>query len=185
MRCSGIFAAAILLAAPAAQACPDVVVDEVRREALMAQVRVAPDASTAQALTNELWEIWTNAPDARAQALLDNGIERRAAFDLEEAIVAFDALIDYCPSYAEGYNQRAFVLFIRQDFTAAIADLDVALARSPEHLGALTGRAMALMALGRDAEALRDLRAALALNPWLKERSFVPVLEHRLGDTDL
>ena len=67
----------------------------------------------------------------------------------------------------------------------ALDDLDRALARSPEHLGALTGRAMALMALGRDSDALSDLRSALALNPWLKERDLVPVLEHRLGASDI
>jgi tetratricopeptide (TPR) repeat protein len=117
--------------------------------------------------------------------LLDSGIERRAVFDLDMALRAFDALIAYCPDYAEGYNQRAFVLFIRQDYAPALIDLDAALARSPEHLGALTGRSMALMALGRDAEALRDLEAALALNPWLKERNLLPVLRRRLGDLDL
>ena len=151
----------------------------------MEQVRIAPDERTAVALTNELWAIWSDAPDRRAQELLDVGIERRAVFDLNNAMAAFDALIDYCPSYAEGYNQRAFVLFIQQDYAPALVDLDRALERSPEHLGALTGRAMALMALGRDHEALSELRRALTLNPWLKERDLVPVLERRIGASEL
>ncbi len=151
----------------------------------MAQVREAPDARSAQLLTNQLWEIWAEAPDAYSQDLLDVGIERRSVFDLEAAMAAFDALVDYCPTYAEGYNQRAFVAFIRQDYEPALEDLERALARAPEHLGALTGRAMALMALGRDVEALRDLKAALSLNPWLKERDLVPVLEGRISDSEL
>lgn len=159
--------------------------DDARRAELMAQVRDAPDAPTAQDLTNQLWEIWAQAPDDHAQALLDSGIERRAIFDLENATAAFDALIAYCPDYAEGYNQRAFVSFIRQDYAPALEDLDLALSLSPEHLGALTGRAMAFMALGRDAEALEDLRRALELNPWLKERDLLPMLEKRVGAADL
>ncbi|MEZ5715798.1 MAG: hypothetical protein R3D85_11860 [Paracoccaceae bacterium] len=41
---------------------------------------------------------------------------------------------------------------------------------NPTHLGALSGRAMTLLALGRKAEALDQLRLAVGLNPWLPER---------------
>lgn len=170
--------------AAAAAACPPAAVDEDRRAALYAQVRSAPDERSAHLLVNQLWEIWAEAPDPHAQELLDNGIERRAMFDLAAATQAFDALIAYCPDYAEGYNQRAFVHFIRQDYAPALADLDAALALAPRHLGALSGRSMALMALGRDAEALRDLEAALDLNPWLKERGLLPVLRARAEATN-
>ncbi|WP_078059184.1 tetratricopeptide repeat protein [Tropicimonas marinistellae] len=179
---------AILVSLPIvahAGTCPPYAGDETRRQDLMRAVKEADDAGTARHLTNQLWEIWADAPDAHAQDLLDEGIDRRVAFDLDNALAAFDALIDYCPEYAEGYNQRAFVLFIRQDFTTALDALDRALDLSPEHLGALTGRAMAYMALGRDAEALLDLEKALALNPWLKERDLLPVLRGRLGAEDI
>ncbi|MFD0982785.1 tetratricopeptide repeat protein [Tropicimonas aquimaris] len=187
---SRTLATALILCASMAGAseqvgCAPVQVDETRRLALMEAVREAPNAEEAQRLTNGLWEIWADAPDDHAQELLDEGIDRRAVFDLDKALAAFDALIAYCPEYAEGYNQRAFVLFIRQDYAPALIDLDRALERSPEHLGALTGRAMALMALGRNAEAIDDLEAALALNPWLKERSLLPVLRQRLGEQEI
>lgn len=182
---STVLAISLAMAGVAQASCPPLPDREARRSELMAQVRVAPDQRTAAELTNRLWEIWAEAPDRHSQELLDMGIERREIFDLENAIAAFDALIDYCPDYAEGYNQRAFVLFIRQDYAPALEDLDRALDRSPEHLGAMTGRAMTLMALDRNAEALAGLRAALDLNPWLKERDLVPVLEHRLGASEL
>jgi len=78
--------------------------------------------------------------------------------------------VDYCPAYAEGYNQRAFVNFLRQNFAPALEDLDRALALSPRHIAALSGKALTLMGLGRDAEAQDVLRSALELNPWLNER---------------
>jgi hypothetical protein len=37
----------------------------------------------------------------------------------------------------------------------------------------LSGKALTLMGLGRDAEAQTVLRAALALNPWLEERALL------------
>ena len=86
------------------------------------------------------------------------------------AIDVLDRLVAYCPDYAEGWNQRAFVHFLRQDFEAALTDLDAAIALNPRHVGALSGKALTLIGLGRKAEAELALRAALALNPWLSER---------------
>lgn len=144
---------------------------------LIEAVQQAPDAQSARLISNEMWEIWADAPDTHAQELLDEGMTRRAAFDLNGAVAAFDALIDYCPDYAEGYNQRAFVNFIRQDYAAALPDLERTVELSPRHLGALSGQALTLAALGRNGEAALALRAALRLNPWLSERNLLPALE--------
>ncbi|MEM9550428.1 MAG: tetratricopeptide repeat protein, partial [Pseudomonadota bacterium] len=82
----------------------------------------------------------------------------------------FDTLIAYCPNYAEGYNQRAFVQFLRGDFRSAVEDLDRALALSPRHIAAMSGKALSLMGLDRLDEARLTMSDALALNPWLPER---------------
>ena len=97
----------------------------------------------------------------------------RAEYDFLPALEAFDKLTAYCPDYAEGYNQRAFVNFLRQDYEAALVDLDLAIARSPRHIAAIAGKALTLIGLQRDAEAQRVLREALALNPWLSERRYL------------
>ena len=170
--------------APASD-CPEWELDRAREGALIAELQAAPDATAARGLNGALWKLWTQAPDAHAQDLLDSGMARMRMGDMRKAIAAFTALIDYCPDFAEGYNQRAFAHYLRQDFAPALADLDAALALSPRHVGALSGRALTLMGLGRDREALEALRAALALNPWLSERALLPVLEQRLGAQDL
>ena len=179
-------AALLTAAGPAlAETCPPWQVDETTRQALHEALRAAPDAAAARRLNNGLWEIWTQAPDAEAQDLLDDGMARLRVGDFTAAEAAFTALIAHCPDYAEGYNQRAFAHFLREDYDPALVDLDAALARSPEHIGALSGKALTLMGMGRDAEALAALEAALALNPWLSERSLLQVLKDRLGDRDL
>ena len=113
------------------------------------------------------------APDAAAQALLDQGMAARSSYDFLRAIDKFDRLVAYCPDYAEGYNQRAFVNFLREDFSAALIDLDLALERSPSHVGALSGKALTLMGLGQMDAAQVVLREALALNPWIPERGLL------------
>ena len=137
---------------------------------IFARIQSAETEMAARVLSNGLWELWTMAPDEPAQALLDRGINARAAYSFVDATDAFDRLVDYCPDYAEGYNQRAFVAFLRQDFEAALTDLDRAIALSPRHVGALSGKALSLMGLGRNDEAQVVLREAVGLNPWLSER---------------
>ncbi len=110
---------------------------------------------------------------ARVAGSRDRGIERREAYDFEAAYGALDELVSYCPEYAEGYNQRAFVQFLRADYASALEDLELALKLSPTHIAALSGKALSLMGLGRMDAAQAMLREALALNPWLPERSML------------
>lgn len=153
-----------------ARECPASPDHSVRISALLEQVRAADTAQEAQLITNAMWELWSQAPDEAAQAVLDRGMAKRAGFDLLGAIADFDRLIAYCPTYAEGYNQRAFARFIRGDYPQALADLDRAIELNPVHVAAMAGRALTLMGLGQVGEGQDALRAALALHPWLPER---------------
>lgn len=156
-----------------AETCPDVADRSAELIRLYDDLAASQNEAEAQQLNQRLWEIWTDAPDAKSQALLDEGIDRRAVYDFLGARDTLDALVEYCPDYAEGYNQRAFANYLRQDFKTALVDLDRTLAINPRHIGALSGKALTLMGLGRQDEAQIVLRAALALNPWLSERALL------------
>jgi Tfp pilus assembly protein PilF len=100
-------------------------------------------------------------------------MERRAAYDFARALAFFDELVGYCPDYAEGWNQRAFVHFLNGDHALALEDLEIALSLSPGHIAAKAGLALTLMNLGRTEAGQSVLREALALNPWLPERGML------------
>lgn len=168
-----------LAASPAlAEICPAAPDHTIALEGLHTQVREAPDELSARLAFNEMWQYWADAPDEAAQEILDEGMKMRASWDLLGALRAFDRLIAYCPDYAEGYNQRAFVNFLRRDYAAALPDLERAIALSPRHIGAHSGRALSLFGLGVEDQAQAALAEALALNPWLPERS----LQRSLGE---
>ena len=80
-----------------AQSCPPVRDQSARFDALVAQIQAAPDERAARVLSGQLWQIWTLAPDAKAQDLLDRGMAQFRVSDLDRAIATFDALIAYCP----------------------------------------------------------------------------------------
>ncbi|WP_323765582.1 hypothetical protein [Marinovum sp.] len=183
---AGLVTLALLLPPPArAETCPAAPDHGGRLDVLFDEVQAAPSAAAAQRVVNRMWDLWADAPDARAQEILDRGLRRRGAQDFLGALQDFERLIAYCPDYAEGYNQRGFIRFIQRDYAAALIDLDRVLALSPRHVGALTGRGLTLMALGRSDAARADLLAALALNPWLPERRFLDALPPAEAETDL
>lgn len=153
--------------------CPTAPDQSAEFERLVAQVQSAPDERSARIISNQMWEIWATAPDAKSQGMLDRGLQYRSDFNLDAAEEAFNELIAYCPDYAEGYNQRAFVRFIRQDYANALTDLELALDRSPDHIAALSGKALTLFGLGRMDEGQKVLRDALKMNPWLPERGML------------
>ena len=167
---------AALLACTASSAfaqCPAAPDHSLQLGELITSAQIATDERAAQAVSNRMWELWADAPDARAQAFLDEGMSRREGYDFAGAISVFEDLIAYCPNYAEGYNQKAFAHFLRQEYDTALIELDKAIALSPNHIAAISGRALTLIGLQRDDEAQVALRKALALNPWLKERQFL------------
>lgn len=150
--------------------CPALPDRSDRHTELLALVAQAQNEMKAQDLNNQLWEIWTTAPDDIAQEMLERGMGKRRAYDFLGAISDFDALIAYCPHYAEGYNQRAFIHFLREDYESALTDLRRTLEITPDHIGALSGVALSLLNMGLEREGQLALRHALTLNPWLPER---------------
>ncbi|MFW2541408.1 tetratricopeptide repeat protein [Primorskyibacter sp. 2E107] len=149
---------------------PDVTQDQT---AVLEGLQAAPNYTAARGLTARLWELWLEAPDEASQRMLDEGMAAQRTANYEAAEARLNALVGYCPFYAEGYNQRAFVAYLRGDYLAALPDLDAALEINPGHVAALAGKALTLMKLGREAEGQQALRGALALNPWLPERGLL------------
>ena len=162
-----------LLAAPALSECPPPADNSEEMSALIERANAARSPAEGQRVAGEMWRVWLRAPDDVAQEALDAGMRLREVFDFAGALEEFDRLAAYCPDYAEGFNQRAFVNFLREDYAAALPDLDVALRLSPDHVAAQAGRALTLLALGRPAEARAQLLEAVANNPWLAEAALL------------
>lgn len=166
-----MFAAALLTVFPSvALSCPAVPDNREEKDRLHSELLAARTEMHGRAVSNRIWEIWTTAPDDVSQAIMDKGRQRIRHADYEGAEQVFNALIEYCPGYAEGWNQRAYVRFLRQDYGNALEDIAVVLELEPRHFGALAGRAVTLTSMGRVAIGQTALREALKVNPWLSER---------------
>ena len=133
----------------------------------------AETEAEADGIARRIWQVWLTAPDPAAQELLNAAMIRRQARDFLGALQVLDRLVVAFPDYAEGWNQRATLHFMRGDFDASLADVAEVLAREPRHFGALSGMAMILYRQGNRPVAERALRKALEIHPFLRERALL------------
>lgn len=163
-----------LLSGPAfAAECPAPADHSAELTDLFAKARAAPDFRAGRVVSDKMWAVWLRAPDEAAQEVLDRGMARRDAYDFLGALKEFDRLAEYCPTYAEGFNQRAYIHFLREDYAKALVDLDAALALQPYHVAAQSGRALTLMKLGQIEQAREQMLIAVGNNPWLSEAALL------------
>jgi tetratricopeptide (TPR) repeat protein len=121
-------------------------------------------AATAEAM---LWRTWCRSGHAEADIIFRAGVNAMQQSRLEEAETEFTRVIKMIPEFAEGWNKRATVRYMRKDFPGAIADCQETLARNPHHFGALSGQGLCHMSLAEYREAAVCFRRALEIHPHL------------------
>jgi tetratricopeptide (TPR) repeat protein len=84
------------------------------------------------------------------------------------ALDFLDRITTLEPQYAEGWNKRATVFFLTDQYGKAIADLERVLALEPRHFGALAGLGQILREVGDTDNALAAFRAALEVDPHME-----------------
>jgi len=120
-----------------------------------------------------VWEMWIDHPDAEIRDAIALGMRQRESYDWDAALQTFSGVIERDPDYAEGWNQRAFIHFLKGNYEASLADLEKTLELEPRHFGALAGVALIYMSTNRFDKGQDVLRQAVALHPFLKERSML------------
>jgi tetratricopeptide (TPR) repeat protein len=154
-------------------ACPDPDDVSAEMQGLFEQARTAENFTQGSEISGKMWQVWLRAPDDAAQEILDGGMRKRDVYDFAGAKEAFDRLAAYCPTYAEGFNQRAYIHYLQENYAEALIDLDIALRLQPDHVAAQSGRGLTLMQLGRIPEARAQMLIAVENNPWLSEAALL------------
>ena len=136
---------------------------------LFERLRGAPTAGEAARAEQAIWECWLQIDDADAAEHLERGMQAMARRDWERALAAFDRLVATSPGFAEGWNKRATVHWLRGDHAASVRDIERTLALEPRHFGALSGLAMIHEAAGHTFEALDALDRLAEIHPRLPQ----------------
>jgi len=130
-----------------------------------------------------IWHIWSRSGDPEIDALYQQGIHQMQAANLDDALTTFNEIIRRKPSFAEGWNKRATILYMTGEHRQSLKDCDEVLKRNPKHFGALSGAGQIHLQLGHPELALDFFRRALAVNPNLEgAAAVIPVLEELLRE---
>ena len=157
-----------------------------RLSSLFGRLQTTKDAVEGTALTRRIWGIWYRSGRADIDELVHRGRALMAQAQLKAAVAVFDRVTERAPQFAEGWNRRATVRYLIGDYKGSLADIVRTLALEPRHFGALSGRGLVYLKLGRERDALRAFRDALAVNPHLSStRINIRLLRERLGDRDI
>jgi len=121
----------------------------------------------AQTYEARIWGLWLEHDDERVGQMMSVAGVAIGEGLLEAALSETDLVVERAPEYAEGWNRRATILYLLDRYEDSLDDIAQVLALEPRHFGALSGRGLCLMALGRYAEAEPAFLKALALHPHL------------------
>jgi tetratricopeptide (TPR) repeat protein len=173
---------------PAAPAkLPRVPTDKTRGlDFLFGALKAAPDEASAKHVEARIWAIWLQTPSDTVALLMTRAKVAMAAQNSDVALQLLDAVIRLRPDYVEGWNRRATLYYLRNDYAHSLADIEQVLAREPRHFGALAGLGMIMQELGDDKRALDAFRKALAVNPHIdKVPELVKTLSEKVEGRDI
>lgn len=156
-----------------------------RLDTLFPSLKTAPDQSAADEIAAEIWKLWREVDDPVAAQALASGSQAMGAGQFRNAYQYFTEVIQQVPTFAEGWNKRATVLYLIGAYQESIEDIRETLQREPRHFGALSGLGLIFLRQRQFGPATAAFRDALAINPYLPRiRAALEQLESRQRSID-
>jgi tetratricopeptide (TPR) repeat protein len=146
---------------------------------LFGALKAAPDEASAKHVEARIWALWMQTPSDTAALLMMRAKVAMDAQQMDVALKLLDAVVKLRPDYVEGWNRRATLYYLKNDYAHSLEDIEQVLVREPRHFGALAGLGMIMQDIGDEKRALDAFRKALAVNPYLEK---VPELVKTLSE---
>ena len=140
---------------------------ELRLDPLFSQLREV-DVEDFYEIEREIIEIWVHSGSASMDLLLERGQIAMEEQDYPKALEHLSALIDHAPEFAEGWNARATVYYLTDEYALSISDIQQTLILNPRHFGALNGLGLIFEELGNLEGAYKAYTMARELHPFLE-----------------
>lgn len=125
----------------------------------------APDE--AEAIEQRILRSWARSGSPTVDLLMARAAEAIDGTDFGLAHELLDTVVTLAPDYAEGWNRRATLYYLIDEFQLSIADISRVLALEPRHFGALSGLGLILSEIGEEKQALEAYRRALDIHPFM------------------
>jgi tetratricopeptide (TPR) repeat protein len=133
---------------------------------LYAHLAAADDEQAAQRTAQAIVHLWRAPGSDTIKVLMERAL--KAVNDKQPALARklLDAVVELAPDYAEGWSQRAHLLYLENEVERALGDLRRALALDPNHFKALDALGHILRELGQKKGALKTYQKLLEVHPF-------------------
>lgn len=138
---------------------------DTRLVALFETLKSTPYREEALEAEARIWGIWLESGQDDIDALMARGVAAMNQQRFDDAIAAFDEITERAPGFAEGWNKRATVHFLKENFPASVQDIQRTLALEPRHFGAISGMGQIFLRQDDLAGALEAFEAVLRIHP--------------------
>ena len=137
-------------------------------DALFADLKRAKSAAVAEGVASRIWESWNDSGSASINLLMQWSQEAMDRQRFPVALDFLDQVVVLKPTYAEGWNKRATLHFMMNNYSKSMADIEKTLKLEPRHFGALSGMGHIFLALERKELALKAYERALEIYPMMR-----------------
>lgn len=139
-----------------------------RLDTLFSDLKKTRNQSAAEKIAENIWAEWfkSGSPSIDLMMQWSNEAIKKRKFDV--ALDFLDQVITLAPDYAEGWNRRATVHFMMNNYAKSMADIEHTLRLEPRHFGALGGMGMILKIVGRKKLALDAYQRVLEIYPMMR-----------------
>lgn len=134
---------------------------------LYRQLIEAKDEESAKLVSDAIEKLWLASGSDTVDLLMGRALKSVEEDEHDVALRILDAVVAIAPSYAEGWNQRATVFYLKRDYRRSLNDLRQVLALDPNHFKAINGLALIMQEFGDKKAALEALRRGLKVHPFL------------------
>lgn len=143
--------------------------DKQRVNELFADLKKSSNDRSAGRIASRIGERWNSSGSASVDLMMGWA---KKAMDEQKWDVALDFLDQVTtmkPDFAEGFNRRAAVHAMMQNFAKSMTDIERTLELEPRHFGALAGMAQIFKARGNKEMALSLYTRVLDVYPMMRE----------------
>jgi tetratricopeptide (TPR) repeat protein len=156
------------------------------RAELYARLAASKDADETEGIVGRLLSSYSESGSDTGDLLLQRARHAIGVEQYDDALKILDQTIALLPDWAEGWNARATVRYLDDDYNGSMADIAQTLKRDPNHLGALMGMAAILQARDKKEDALKVYERALAIAPhWRNAQEAADKLKAALAGEEL
>jgi tetratricopeptide (TPR) repeat protein len=140
---------------------------------LFLSLRKAKTEKAAADIANDIRQEWTHSGSATVDLLMQWA---------DAAVARKDQVIVLKPKFAEGWNRRATIHYMMNNYSKSMVDIQKTLELEPRHFGALSGMGVIFLDLKRNEQALQAYEKVLEVYPLLRDvQKQVGILEEQLA----